>query len=159
MADTPAVPGPKNRYLNVLALLALVIGVALLAIFLFTLSVKPPVVSQDASWVLESYRDPTGILIPVIDGAGITARFSSNGTLSGSAGCNQYTTAYLSSGKQVAIASPRLLTRLTCPLPGIMGQESAFLADLSQAASLQTGGTGMKVLNNESRVILTFRAA
>ncbi len=148
-----------NRFIRILAILVLAVSVVILAIFLFTISVKPPEVNQDSYWVLESYRDSTGILIPVIDNAGITARFGGNGILSGTSGCNRYSTAYLVQGKQIAIVPPRLQTRLLCPEPGIMQQESAFLADLSSAAYLQTGGTGMKLLNNESRIILSFRQA
>jgi heat shock protein HslJ len=146
-----------NRYVKILAILILAVSVVILAIFLFTISVKQPEVTQDSYWVLESYRDSTGILIPVIDNTGITGRFGGDGILSGTSGCNNYSTAYLVQGKKIAIVPPRLQTQLLCPAPGIMQQESAFLADLSSASYLQTGGTGMKVLNNESRVILSFR--
>jgi heat shock protein HslJ len=141
----------------ILAIFAIAVGMAFLAIFLFTISAKPPVVTQDSYWILESYHDATGILIPVIDNTEVTARFGDDGILSGTAGCNRYSAAYLVRGKQLAITPPRVQTQLSCLVPGIMEQESAFLADLPSAASLQTGGTKMKVLNNESRVILSFR--
>ena len=157
MTARTAGTGTRNWHVVILIFLILAVSVAILAIFLFTISVKPPVVTQDSFWVLESYRDSTGILIPVIDNAGITARFGGDGILSGTSGCNRYSAAYLVQGKQIAIVPPRLQTQLLCPTPGIMQQESAFLADLSSASYLQTGGTGMKVLNNESRVILSFR--
>lgn len=162
MADLPAGTGTRSRYVTMLAILAIALAVVLLVLFLFTLSVKPPAVPRDSYWTLESYRDSTGILIPVIDGSGITARFGGDGMLSGTAGCNRYAAAYLvygDKGRQLAIVPPQLQTRLSCPAPGIMQQESAFLADLPYAAFLQTGGTGLKVLNNESEVILTFRPA
>lgn len=157
MTASTADTGTRNRHVMILAILILAVCVAILAIFLFTISVKPPVVSQDSYWILESYRDSTGILIPVIDNTETTAQFGRDGILSGTSGCNRYSTAYLANGKQIAIVPPRLQTQQLCPAPGIMQQESAYLADLSSAAYFQTGGTGMKVLNNESRVILSFR--
>jgi heat shock protein HslJ len=146
-----------NRYVRILGILILAVSVVILAIFLFSISVKPPEVTHDSYWVLESYRDSTGILIPVIDNTGITARFGADGILSGTSGCNNYSAAYLVQGKQIVIVPPRLQTQQICPAPGIMQQESAYLADLSSAVYLQTGGAGMKALNNESRVILSFR--
>ena len=158
MADDPDGIWTTNRPIMILAALALVVGVAFLIIFLFSLTAKPPVVTHDSDWSLESYQDSTGILIPVIDNTEITARFSTDGNLSGTAGCNSYSAVYLLYGKQIAITPP-VQTKKSCTAPGIIQQETAFLADLSHAASLQKGGTGMKILNNESRVILIFRQA
>jgi len=157
MTARTAGTGTRNRHVTIIAILILAVSVAILAIFLFTISVIPPAVTQDSYWVLESYRDSTGILIPVIDNTGITAQFGGDGILSGTSGCNRYSTAYLVQGKKIAIVPPRLQTQQLCPTPGIMQQESALLADLSSASYLQTGGIAMKVLNNESRVILSFR--
>ena len=156
VADGPAGIWTTNRPILILAALALVVGIAFLIIFFFSLTAKPPVVTHDSDWILESYQDSTGILIPVIDTTDVIVRFSNDGNLSGTAGCNTFSAIYIQYGKQIAITPP-VQTRLSCPAPGIMQQESAFLSDLSHAASLQKGGTGMKVLNNESRVILIFR--
>jgi heat shock protein HslJ len=146
----------KTNPLTILALIAVAVGVVVLIIFLYYLPSKPLVVTHDSDWVLESYRDSTGILLPVIDGTEITARFGNNGNLSGRSGCNDYSAAYLIMGKQIVVSSPAQ-TRMLCGAPGIMQQESAFLADLPTAAYLQTGGTGMKILNNQSKIMLTFR--
>lgn len=156
MADFNAINPTKNRPLKILALIAIVVGVVVLVIFLINFTTKPPLVVHDSDWVLESYRDSTGVLIPVIGGTDITARFSNTGILSGRSGCNNYSAAYLIVGKQIVV-SPPSQTIMHCPLPGIMQQESAFLADLPKAAFLETGGNGMKILNNQSKVILTLR--
>lgn len=158
MEEPPANTLPDNRYISILLIVGLAVCVVFLFLFLTNLSPTPPEVARETSWILESYADSTGILIPVIGGSDITTRFSTNGTLSGTSGCNAYTAAYLVSGKKIAI-TPAVRTRLTCAEPGIMPQESAFLTDLPRAAFIQTGGEGMKLLDNESRVILAYRLA
>ncbi|MDO9323354.1 MAG: META domain-containing protein [Methanoregula sp.] len=155
MDDPAAGTRTTNRYITILVILGIAVSVAFLFIFLITLPQKPPAVTHETTWTLESYRDSTGILIPVIDGNAITARFGTDGNLSGTTGCNAYSAAYVIYGKKIAVTPP-VQTHISCPSPGIMPQETAYLADLSRVAFLQAGGEGMKILDNESRVILTF---
>ncbi len=54
------------------------------------------------SWTLKSYTDSKGGSIPVLSGTPVTAKFLADGSLSGSAGCNQYTTTYSVSGTSIS---------------------------------------------------------
>lgn len=158
MDDLTAGIRAQDRYVMIMVILGIAVCVVIMGLFLMNLSAKPPVVTHESYWILESYRDSTGILLPVIDGTEITAQFGNDGNLSGTSGCNTYSAAYLIYGKQIAVTPP-VSTHQSCSAPGIMQQESAFLTDLPRAAYLQTGGNGMKVLNNESKILLTFHPA
>ena len=55
-------------------------------------------------WVLVSYGDPTTPQ-KVLPGSVITALFTTEGSVSGSAGCNQYVAGYTSNQDQITISA------------------------------------------------------
>jgi heat shock protein HslJ len=67
-----------------------------------------------------------------VAGTGISAQFTADGKVSGSAGCNRYTGGYTVSGKTITFSSPMALTMMMCE-PAIMEQESAYMKALSEA--------------------------
>jgi heat shock protein HslJ len=73
-------------------------------------------------------------LTVVEEGTVVTALFSTDGTLSGSGGCNNYTTGYELDGDQLTVASPIASTMMFCETG--MDQESAYLAALQSAGRI-----------------------
>ena len=70
-------------------------------------------------------------------GTEITATFTADGKLTGSAGCNTYTSTYQADAGTISIAEP-VTTRMSCPEPkGVMEQEQAFLSALALTRALQ----------------------
>jgi len=109
-------------------------------------------------WALAWYDNVKGGLVSNIAGTEITALFGGDGKLAGSAGCNNYTTAYKLDGDKITVDLPAS-TRMACAEPqGIMEQESAYLAALATAATYQIEGDELRLLNADGRKAAVFGA-
>ncbi|MFA7694700.1 MAG: hypothetical protein WCX63_04105, partial [Methanoregula sp.] len=94
--DTNETSGtPPDRFKTLAGIALMAIAVILVLVFLFGLTSQPATLRSSPNWTLVSYRDATGILIPVINTGDITARFERGGNITGFSGCNLYTAAYL----------------------------------------------------------------
>jgi len=123
-----------------------------------TFSVKEPMPLIGTTWRLTSYNNGKGGLVSVWGGTEITAVFGEDGGLTGSAGCNNYTTSYEVAGDQITIG-PVATTRMMCAEPeGIMEQESAYLAALESATAYQIQGDRLEMRGAGGVRVLTFNA-
>ena len=84
----------------------------------------------DKQWLLVAFGDAANPAV-VEESTVVTALFASDGTLSGSGGCNNYTTAYELDGDQLTVADPIASTMMFCETG--MDQESVYLAALQIA--------------------------
>jgi heat shock protein HslJ len=91
----------------------------------------------------------------------ITFEMAEDGTISGNAGCNTYsTTAILDESSQSLITiAPPVFTEMLCFDEGIMEQEFAYLALLPTAYSFDFDGRHLKLYNANGDVIATFTIA
>jgi len=108
------------------------------------------------TWVLKSFTDGKGGFVPVQAAAPIDAKFQQDGSLSGSSGCNQYTTTYSTSGESISI-SPAATTRMACE-PAVMAQETAYLALLQKAGKFVIYGDSMTLYDSNGAVLLNYSA-
>ncbi len=86
------------------------------------------------TWLLETLDGK-----PPLAKSEITAIFSDDGSLYGSAGCNSYTSGYQIGGDTITI-QPAATTRMACPEAGVMDQEAAYLANLEKAKLFEIVG-------------------
>jgi heat shock protein HslJ len=107
------------------------------------------------NWTLQSLVDNTGILVPAMSGTDVTAAFDREGQLSGNAGCNHYFAAYTAKDYQVSITGIGS-TKMFCHGPGVMEQESAFLADLQKASSFRVSEAFLKIYDASGKPVLVF---
>jgi heat shock protein HslJ len=137
--------------------LALVGLLVLLIIFLNIPGIKASAgVSMTRSdWTLQSYADTTGTLVPLKHGTQVTAIFGSDGRVSGSAGCNQYSATYTVRDFAVSI-SPPVSTKIFCGDPGVVQQESAYLSDLVRAGELRISESNLKFYDGSGKPVLVF---
>jgi len=149
---------PPDRFTTVAGIILIAIAVVLLLVFLSGLVAQPATHPSGPNWTLVSYRDATGILIPLINTGDITARFEREGNVTGFSGCNQYVAAYLQNENQMRITNP-LHTSIVCPDPGIMQQEETYFNDLAKTASLRTGPSEITLLDAQGNTLLVFRKA
>ena len=92
----------------------------------------------------------------VILGTEITATFTADGKLTGSAGCNTYSSTYQADAGSISIAEP-VTTRMSCPEPeGVMEQEQAFLSALALTRRYSVDGGGLSLLTAEGTFTATF---
>ncbi len=106
------------------------------------------------TWYLVSLRDGDAT-VPVIPNTTITAFFDGQGTVSGTAGCSDYTASYSSSAGNLTVGLPAPTGR-TCGSPaGVMVQETAYLAKIQEAASYSVDGV-LELRDGRGAVVLTY---
>lgn len=92
-------------------------------------------------------------------GTALTARFDADGSLSGSSGCNGYTTSYTTDKGSIEIEPPAG-TKKACAEPdGVMEQEAAFLAALPTAVSFRLAGSVLELIDADGKRLVTFTRA
>ena len=111
------------------------------------------------TWRLTHYStgDGSAVTSPV-PGTSVTLAFDSDGTLSGSAGCNAYSAPYRLN--ETGLAVDRIVaTKASCTDPaGVMDQEGAYLDLLRSAAGYRIAGDTLAVIDGNGRAILFFTA-
>jgi heat shock protein HslJ len=92
----------------------------------------------------------------VIIGTKVTAEFTEDGTLTGNAGCNDYTTTYTHDHSALTITPPKATTQKVCTQPdGIMEQERAYLTTLPLTRSYELAGSALTLLTAEGTIVAT----
>jgi putative lipoprotein len=84
----------------------------------------------------------------------VTAAFTADATVSGSAGCNRYSGSYTGTGDQLSF-SPLASTKMACA-DDVMAQESAFLASMEQVASFSIEGSQLTLADGSGALLLGF---
>lgn len=108
------------------------------------------------AWDVINYNNGNEAVVSVILGSSLTAVFDEDGTLSGSAGCNNYTTSYEIDGDNITIG-PAATTRMFCETPeGIMDQEAQYLAALETAATYSIDGERMEMRTADGAMVANF---
>ena len=111
------------------------------------------------SWVATMYNTGTEAVTNVMEGVAITANFTEDGKMNGSAGCNNYMTSFTVDGQAITIEPPAT-TRKLCPEPaGVMEQETAFVTMLPQAAVYTISGDTLELRTADGALIASFVAA
>ena len=112
-----------------------------------------PLVGTD--WVLDSYSTGGDAISSVIAGATVTAKFSADGNVTGNAGCNLYGGQYSLEGENFSVSS-LYSTLMYCGTPGVMEQESAYLALLGNASSYRIEGDRLTLTDAAGTDFLFF---
>jgi heat shock protein HslJ len=124
-------------------------------VMLLTYVPQPQTPLEGITWMAQSYNNGRGGVVSLIAGTEITARFE-GGSLSGSAGCNSYSASYSLDGSAIAIG-PAATTRMACSAPpGIMEQESAYLAALATAHRYRIDGNRLSLETADGARVASF---
>jgi heat shock protein HslJ len=130
----------------------------LLSIFLITVLLTACTASQSGGgeltgqmWVMTQL----GGKAPVAN-TGISAQFNSDGTVSGSAGCNRYTGQYTTTGNSITISNVAS-TMMACEQP-VMDQESAYLKALSEAKTYTAKDKSLTLFGADGKPLVTYEA-
>jgi heat shock protein HslJ len=121
-----------------------------------TYSTLKPLPLVDTQWQLTSYSNGKGGVVSVLVGTEITALFSQDGHVSGTAGCNNYNAAYEVEGNRITIG-PAASTMMMCPGPeGLMEQEQTYLEALESVAGYQIEGDNLQLMDSSGQVMLSY---
>jgi heat shock protein HslJ len=139
----------KERILNKL-LVTLLFAVAFLALSACTSSSSQSLVGQP--WLLTELNGQ----VP-IPNTTITAEFTEDGSVSGSSGCNQYTTSYTVDGDQLNFGEQVASTMMACLEP-VMEQEREYLQALTATATFEIEDDVLVLLDADGNELARFVA-
>jgi heat shock protein HslJ len=94
---------------------------------------------------------------PLVAGTGISAQFTAEGQVGGSAGCNRYRGAYTTSGNQITFDSALAATMMMCD-QAVMDQEAAYLKALGEAKTFAVQGEKLTLKAGDGTVLAVFQA-
>jgi heat shock protein HslJ len=116
------------------------------------------VASIQGEWKVTGVNTGDAVSSPILD-TELTAVFADDGSLTGSAGCNNYTTTYTAETGDISI-EPSASTKKFCPEPeGVMEQEASYLAALAATATYGFNGSTMGFSDSEGKKLVTFARA
>jgi heat shock protein HslJ len=110
---------------------------------------------EGTTWQLTGYVGPAGNLLPVPAAVSASATFSA-GTVSGNAGCNEYSGSYTVDGDKLTIGQVAA-TKKACG-PAETALETAYLAALGKVATYSIDGESLELKTTEGKVGLEFEA-
>ena len=109
------------------------------------------------SWTVLAYNNGKEAVVSVLAGTTLTAVFGKDGTIAGSAGCNDYNGPVKASAPKISIG-PLASTRKACADPdGVMDQESQYLAALETAATYHVQASRMEMRTTDGALVAQFR--
>ena len=88
---------------------------------------------------------------------GITIQFGTDGTVSGSSGCNQYSGTYTASGSNLTINTPLASTMMMCAEP-VMVQETAYQTALAGVKAYTVKGDKLTLYGPNNTEIANYKA-
>jgi len=110
------------------------------------------------TWQATMVNNGKQAVVSVLAGSEITAIFTSDGKLSGQAGCNTYNTGYKVDGTSIQI-EPAATTRKMCSEPqGVMEQEAAYLIALEAAKTFEVVGKRLTLIGEGGARLVEYIA-
>ncbi len=117
-----------------------------------------PISLTSVTWEAISYNNGREAVVSLLADTSITANFAEDGTLSGSSGCNTYTTGYTVDGDMMTIEMAAS-TMMMCGEPeGIMDQEAQYLAALTTTATYQIDGNTLTLRTADGAMVANYVA-
>lgn len=108
------------------------------------------------SWQVIAYKNGRQAVVSVLGGTHITANFTEDGRVTGSAGCNQYFAAYQTADASVTIGRPASTRRLCVDPEGVMDQETRFLEALGSVATYRREGDTLTLRDADGALAATL---
>jgi heat shock protein HslJ len=112
--------------------------------------------SLQGSWTITSYG-PQGATTPVVEDSQASLSFNSDGTITGSSGCNGFGGEYKVDGDQV-VFSGMASTLMACSDP-LMTQEGSVFQVLNGTATYKIDGSKLTITNADLVLELTSAGA
>jgi len=107
------------------------------------------------TWAATGINTGTQAVSSLVADTTITATFTEDGKLNGSAGCNNFMTSYTLDGANITI-QPAATTRKMCPGEGVMEQETRFLTALTTAATWRIDGDTLELRTADDALAASF---
>jgi heat shock protein HslJ len=109
-------------------------------------------------WSVRSFAGPDGTITPVLNGTAVTAKFSPDGRVTGSGGCNEYSARYMVR-ETLIVVSRVTTTSLACRENNATLQEERYYALLEDAAALRVHDQILTLYGMDGKPALVFTPA
>ncbi len=119
---------------------------------------QEPVALQGTTWDALAYNNGKDALVSLAESSSITAVFGADGSLTGDASVNRYTTTYTAAGETLSIDAAIATTKMAGP-DELMQQEAAYLAALPQTATFTIEGDELWLRDAEGAALAHYIAA
>ncbi len=120
-------------------------------------AVLEPTALEGTEWQALAYNNGKGALQSLAADSEITALFGTDGSLSGNAGVNTYSTTFTTAGETMTIAEQIVTTKMAGP-EKLMRQEAAYLAALPKTATYSIEGDELWLRDAEGAALAHYRA-
>jgi len=125
-------------------------------------AVQEPTPLTGTQWEVIGYNNGKGGVVSAVIGTELGTVFGADGTLAGSAGCNNYHASYevedASAAEGEISIGPAASTRKMCPEPeGVMEQEAQYLAALEMAEVFRIEGDRLQLRTAEGALVADYR--
>ena len=94
---------------------------------------------------------------PPMAGTGISAEFTADGKVAGSAGCNRYSGTYTVSGGNITFSTQMAMTMMMCE-QAVMDQESAYMQALGEAKTFAVNGDQLTLTGGDGTQLAVYKA-
>ncbi len=106
-------------------------------------------------WLVTSYNNGNQAVVSTIIDTEITLIFNEDGSLNGTAGCNNYFGSYSSDGETISIDEQIGMTEMACAEPeGVMEQEQQFLSALPTAEIVSIDGDRLQLRTADGALVV-----
>ena len=110
------------------------------------------------SWLVRGWNSGRQAVVSVLADTELHMSFGLDGTISGSAGCNNFNAGYELQSRTLSIG-PAASTRRMCMTDGIMEQETGFLSALSTVGSWDIRGERLQLRSQEGSLAVDLVSA
>ncbi|MGA2122219.1 MAG: META domain-containing protein [Methanoregula sp.] len=159
MDDGPEAAGPGGFMVYVAVVFIAIL--ILLTVFLNTSGQGTTAATAitENTWSLQSFTDTKGNTVPVLNGTTITAKFSTDGKLTGSGGCNQYSGRYMVQSTLMVVSRVTTTSMASCWEDNATLQEERYYAALEDAAALRVHDRFLTLYGIDGKPALIFTPA
>ena len=112
--------------------------------------------SLAGEWSVTGYNNGRGGVTTLVASTEISAVFGADGTVSGSAGCNNFNGPVSVDGARVSIG-PLAATMKMCAAEGVMEQESQFLAAMQNSTTWEIRGDKLEMRNDDGALQVSLQ--
>ena len=107
------------------------------------------------SWGVTGINNGKGGVVSVVAGTEVTMNFAPGGKVSGSGGCNNYTSTFTQDGDKLTFTSTATTHRM-CFASGVMEQEQAFLKALESVLTARVEGNQLELRTADGALALSL---
>jgi heat shock protein HslJ len=109
------------------------------------------------TWEVVAYDDGKQGVVEPLAGSRMTARFGTDGQVTGNAGCNRYFASYRQQDGHLEVGMAGATRMFCADPPGLMDQEGHFLEALRSGTTIVLSGDRLELLRADRKLALALR--